>query len=107
MSNEIPQEILDQLKSVGVTAADVAKAHQRLRDAQGDAVKSVTRMAMELAAQHKERIKQAAKELAAVKEKELADLRARRAAAEAEALAIRDMMSAPARVLKAPSEVAA
>ena len=49
----------------------------------------------------------AAKELAAVKEKELADLRARRAAAEAEALAIRDMMSAPARVLKAPSEVAA
>jgi translation initiation factor IF-2 len=40
-------------------------------------------------------------------EKQLADIRSRRAAAEAEALAIRDMMSAPARVLKAPSEVAA
>ena len=48
-----------------------------------------------------------AKELAASKEKELADIRVRRAAAEAEALAIRDMMSAPARVLKAPSEIAA
>ncbi|MCX7237854.1 translation initiation factor IF-2 [Polynucleobacter sp.] len=49
----------------------------------------------------------AAKDLAATKEKELADIRVRRAAAEAEALAIRDMMSAPARVLKAPSEIAA
>lgn len=49
----------------------------------------------------------AAKDLAASKEKELADIRKRRAAAEAEALAIRDMMSAPARVLKAPSEIAA
>ena len=39
--------------------------------------------------------------------KDLADITKRRAAAEAEALAIRDMMSAPARVLKAPSEVAA
>ncbi|WP_114636688.1 translation initiation factor IF-2 [Polynucleobacter necessarius] len=48
-----------------------------------------------------------AKELAASKEKELADIRVRRAAAEAEALAIRDMMSAPARVLKAPSKIAA
>ncbi|WP_114689810.1 translation initiation factor IF-2 [Polynucleobacter necessarius] len=47
------------------------------------------------------------KDLAASKEKELADIRARRAAAEAEALAIRDMMSAPARVLKAPSEITA
>ena len=49
----------------------------------------------------------AAKELADTSEKQLADIRSRRAAAEAEALAIRDMMSAPARVLKAPSEVAA
>ncbi len=49
----------------------------------------------------------AAKELAAASEKQIADIRLRRAAAEAEALAIRDMMSAPARVLKAPSEVAA
>ena len=49
----------------------------------------------------------AAKDLALTKEKELAEIRVRRAAAEAEALAIRDMMSAPARVLKAPSEVAA
>jgi translation initiation factor IF-2 len=49
----------------------------------------------------------AAKELTDASEKQLADIRSRRAAAEAEALAIRDMMSAPARVLKAPSEVAA
>ena len=38
--------------------------------------------------------------------KDLAELRSRRAAAEAEVSAIRDMMSAPACVLKAPSEVA-
>ncbi|WP_286261155.1 translation initiation factor IF-2 [Polynucleobacter sp. HIN9] len=38
--------------------------------------------------------------------KELAELQSRRAAAEAEVSAIRDMMSAPARVLKAPSEIA-
>lgn len=46
---------------------------------------------------------------AATKEKaakDLAELRSRRAAAEAEVSAIRDMMSTPARVLKAPSEVA-
>ena len=48
----------------------------------------------------------AAKELTDASEKQLADIRSRRAAAEAEALAIRDMMSTPARVLKAPSEVA-
>ena len=40
-------------------------------------------------------------------EEELQSVRERRAKAEAEALAIREMMSAPARVLKAPSEVAA
>ncbi len=59
------------------------------------------------AAEKKATAEKAAKELAASKEKELADIRVRRAAAEAEALAIRDMMSAPARVLKAPSEIAA
>ena len=59
------------------------------------------------AADKKAVAEKAAKELAATKEKELADIRVRRAAAEAEALAIRDMMSAPARVLKAPSEIAA
>ena len=59
------------------------------------------------AAEKKAKIDKAAKDLAASKEKELAEIRVRRAAAEAEALAIRDMMSTPARVLKAPSEVAA
>jgi translation initiation factor IF-2 len=59
------------------------------------------------AAESKAKAEKDTKDLAAAKEKELADIRARRAAAEAEALAIRDMMSAPARVLKAPSEVAA
>jgi len=59
------------------------------------------------AAEKKAKSEKAAKDLAASKEKELAEIRVRRAAAEAEALAIRDMMSTPARVLKAPSEVAA
>jgi translation initiation factor IF-2 len=59
------------------------------------------------AAEKKAQSEKAAKDLAASKEKELAEIRVRRAAAEAEALAIRDMMSAPARVLKAPSEIAA
>ncbi len=59
------------------------------------------------AAEKKAKADKVSKDLAASKEKELADIRVRRAAAEAEALAIRDMMSAPARVLKAPSEVAA
>ena len=59
------------------------------------------------AAEKKAEADKVAKDLAASKEKELADIRVRRAAAEAEALAIRDMMSAPARVLKAPSEIAA
>jgi translation initiation factor IF-2 len=63
--------------------------------------------ALEQAAEKKAKSEKAAKDLAASKEKELADIRVRRAAAEAEALAIRDMMSAPARILKAPSEIAA
>lgn len=60
-----------------------------------------------MAAEKKAQTEKASKDLAVAKEKELANIRVRRAAAEAEALAIRDMMSAPARVLKAPSEVAA
>jgi len=60
-----------------------------------------------MAAEKKAQTEKASKDLAIAKEKELANIRVRRAAAEAEALAIRDMMSAPARVLKAPSEVAA
>ncbi len=63
--------------------------------------------AVAIAADKKAQTEKASKDLAAAKEKELANIRVRRAAAEAEALAIRDMMSAPARVLKAPSEVAA
>jgi len=59
------------------------------------------------ALESKKKVDLAAKELTDASEKQLADIRSRRAAAEAEALAIRDMMSAPARVLKAPSEVAA
>ena len=59
------------------------------------------------AVEKKAKGEKAAKDLAVSKEKELAEIRVRRAAAEAEALAIRDMMSTPARVLKAPSEVAA
>ena len=51
--------------------------------------------------------KKVAKDLHDAAEAKLTDLRTRRAAAETEALAIREMMSTPARVLKAPSEVAA
>ncbi|SNX29345.1 bacterial translation initiation factor 2 (bIF-2) [Polynucleobacter meluiroseus] len=58
-------------------------------------------------ADKKAKSEKAAKDLAAANKAQLADITKRRAAAEAEALAIRDMMSAPARVLKAPSEIAA
>ena len=59
------------------------------------------------AADKKAKSDKAAKDLAETNKAKLADITKRRAAAEAEALAIRDMMSAPARVLKAPSEIAA
>ncbi len=59
------------------------------------------------AVEKKAQADKAAKELADANKAQLADITKRRAAAEAEALAIRDMMSAPARVLKAPSEIAA
>ena len=54
-----------------------------------------------------EAAKKIAKDLHDAAEAKLTDLRTRRAAAETEALAIREMMSTPARVLKAPSEIAA
>jgi translation initiation factor IF-2 len=59
------------------------------------------------AADKKAKADKAAKDVADANKAQLADITKRRAAAEAEALAIRDMMSAPARVLKAPSEIAA
>ncbi len=86
-------------------AAEEARQKEAATPAEKE--EQATKEASDVAAEKKAKAEKAAKELAAVKEKELADLRARRAAAEAEALAIRDMMSAPARVLKAPSEVAA
>ncbi len=86
-------------------AAEEARQKEAATPAEKE--EQVTKEASDAAAEKKAQADKAAKELAAAKEKELSDLRARRAAAEAEALAIRDMMSAPARVLKAPSEVAA
>jgi translation initiation factor IF-2 len=59
------------------------------------------------AANKKAQADKAAKDVADASKAQLADITKRRAAAEAEALAIRDMMSTPARVLKAPSELAA
>ena len=84
------------------------KAAEEIR--QKEAAKSLVESnqdAPAAAAEKKAKTEKASKDLAASKEKELAEIRARRAAAEAEALAIRDMMSTPARVLKAPSEVTA
>ena len=86
-------------------AAEEARQKEAATPAEKE--EQATKEASDVATEKKAKAEKAAKELAAVKEKELADLRARRAAAEAEALAIRDMMSAPARILKAPSEVAA
>jgi translation initiation factor IF-2 len=63
--------------------------------------------AKEEAAKEEAAKEEAAKVTAASAEAELKSIRERRAKAEAEALAIREMMSTPARVLKAPSEVAA
>ncbi|QWD92764.1 translation initiation factor IF-2 [Polynucleobacter asymbioticus] len=83
------------------------KAAEDARQKEVAAVEPPAKSNDEAAAEKKAAAEKAAKELAATKEKELADIRVRRAAAEAEALAIRDMMSAPARVLKAPSETAA
>ncbi len=68
---------------------------------------SVAAEAAVKAADKKAQADKAAKDIADANKAQLADITKRRAAAEAEALAIRDMMSAPARVLKAPSEIAA
>ncbi|OWF65971.1 translation initiation factor IF-2 [Polynucleobacter hirudinilacicola] len=84
-------------------AAEDARQKEAAQPAESDAKAD----AAPAAAEKKAKTEKAAKDLAASKEQELAEIRVRRAAAEAEALAIRDMMSAPARVLKAPSEVAA
>ena len=88
-------------------AAEEARQKEVAAPAESEKVADDAPDAAAAAAEKKAKVDKAAKELAASKEKELADIRVRRAAAEAEALAIRDMMSAPARVLKAPSEVAA
>ena len=88
-------------------AAEEARQKEVAAPAKEEAATDDAPAAAAAAAEKKAVADKAAKELAATKEKELADIRVRRAAAEAEALAIRDMMSAPARVLKAPSEVAA
>ncbi len=93
--------------------AEVRAAEEARQKAAAAPVESKPSAAEAKAAQSAEAIESkkkkdlAAKELTDASEKQLADIRSRRAAAEAEALAIRDMMSAPARVLKAPSEVAA
>jgi translation initiation factor IF-2 len=93
--------------------AEMKAAEEARQKAAAAPVESKPSAAEEKAAQSAEAIESkkkkdlAAKELTDASEKQLADIRSRRAAAEAEALAIRDMMSAPARVLKAPSEVAA
>ena len=66
------------------------------------------KQASDSAAQEKKALAdKATKELAEAGKAQLIEIAKRRSAAEAEALAIRDMMSAPARVLKAPSEIAA
>jgi len=82
-------------------------AAEEARQKEAASLESVPKTDDEAAVEKKRTTEKAAKDLAATKEKELAEIRVRRAAAEAEALAIRDMMSAPARVLKAPSETAA
>jgi len=82
-------------------------AAEEARQKEIASVETVAKTDDEAAVEKKRETEKAAKDVAATKEKELAEIRVRRAAAEAEALAIRDMMSAPARVLKAPSETAA
>ncbi len=93
---EAEMKAAEEVRQKAAAAAPAEKVVQK------DDGTSAEKIAIEKAA-----IAKAAKDLAATKEKELAEIRVRRAAAEAEALAIRDMMSAPARVLKAPSEIAA
>ena len=92
-------------KEVAAAAAVVTPAPEKAVKVADEAPVAVA-AAVE-AADKKAKADKAAKDLAETNKAKLADITKRRAAAEAEALAIRDMMSAPARVLKAPSEIAA
>lgn len=92
------QKEVDALAVANAAESVVEKEAQSEVDAAAEAEK---------AADKKAKADKAAKEVAEANKAQLADITKRRAAAEAEALAIRDMMSTPARVLKAPSEIAA
>ena len=85
-------------KSKEATAAPVAEAADTTEADKAAEIKE---------AEAKEEATKVSAANAANAEAELKSIRERRARAEAEALAIREMMSTPARVLKAPSEVAA
>ena len=85
-------------------AAALAAAEPLLEKDAKSAAESSTSAAAAKAAEKKAKV---AKDIADANKAQLADITKRRAAAEAEALAIRDMMSTPARVLKAPSEITA
>ena len=87
--------------------ADAAAAASAAEPVSGKTAKSDGDAAAAKAAEKKAKADKAAKDFADANKAQLADITKRRAAAEAEALAIRDMMSTPARVLKAPSEIAA
>lgn len=63
--SDLNPELEKILNNLGLSAQDVIKANQRLRDSNTDAVKSLTRQAMEMAAAHKQRIAAAEKELKA------------------------------------------
>ncbi len=95
------QKEADAVAAASVVEPVVEKAVKSDDDA------SAAKAAAEKAADKKAQADKAAKDIADANKAQLADITKRRAAAEAEALAIRDMMSAPARVLKAPSEIAA
>ena len=87
--------------------ADAAAAASAAEPATEKSAKADGDAAAAKAAEKKAKADKAAKDIADANKVQLADITKRRAAAEAEALAIRDMMSTPARVLKAPSEIAA
>jgi translation initiation factor IF-2 len=107
---ELEKRAAEATRQAELLARQEAEMKAAEETRQKEAAKSVVESdqdAPAAAAEKKAKTEKISKDLAASKEKELAEIRVRRAAAEAEALAIRDMMSAPARVLKAPSEVAA
>ena len=83
------------------------KAEAKTKAAKADKKEKTSAEEDKTKAENEEKEKVAATAAAKVRDDELESIRVRRAKAEAEALAIRDMMSTPARVLKAPSEVAA